>query len=449
MRLASILRSPGTALVVVGLATILSQALLTSASSDNTNDENHRHHQQQQQQQQQQRRHQEEFIVEELGTVNINTGLHKNGGVDFRTEGELPRIDFEHISSVASSSASDYEATEASIDEQSNEETDLQSKCLLFSDEFDKLDRSVWRPDRTLTGGGNYEFQSYDLNVTNTFVRDGIFYIRPTLTENRIGIKALRETGVLDFWGSDPGTQCTGNYDYGCFRVAGAGGNILNPVQSGMVRSVNAFKFRYGKVVVRAKMPKGKWIWPYGTWPASGEIDLLESRGNGPEYPGGGYDTVSSTLHWGPSYDYNRFQLTHAEYTLPRGQSFADEFHVFTMDWTPEGVKTYVDDDLLLNVTFNNMFKKGKFPAWMDNPWEGSDTAPFDQEFYLIMNVAVGGSAGYFPDGVGNKPWSDKSEHAVNEFYAAKDDWYPSWGPENGLDRALAVDYIRVYKHDC
>lgn len=65
------------------------------------------------------------------------------------------------------------------------------------------------------------------------------------------------------------------------------------------------------------------------------------------------------------------------------------------------------------------------------------------------MNVAVAGTAGYFPDGVGGKPWSDHSEHAVNEFYAAKDDWYPTWGPENGLDRALAVDYIRVYKHDC
>lgn len=66
----------------------------------------------------------------------------------------------------------------------------------------------------------------------------------------------------MDVWGTDPGTQCTGNYDYGCFRIAGAGGNILNPVQSGLVRSVNSFKFRFGKVEVRAKMPKGKWIWP-------------------------------------------------------------------------------------------------------------------------------------------------------------------------------------------
>jgi len=157
----------------------------------------------------------------------------------------------------------------------------------------------------------------------------------------------MRENGVLDMWGTDPGTQCTGNYDYGCFRVAGAGGNILNPIQSGLVRSVNSVKFRYGRVEVRAKMPIGKWIWPvrkgqrnlsfavvlffilrflkwypdspakfspgereqaiwmmpvhyqYGGWPASGEIDIVESRGNDPSYPAGGYNKVASTLHWG------------------------------------------------------------------------------------------------------------------------------------------------------
>lgn len=417
---------------------MMSLALLASASSHS----NKIHREQQKQKQQ------HEFILEDPG-ADIHSKLHKNGGVDFHMDGP-PRIDYLHTDAL-----SDHEAKQ--MDEQPKAEDP--QKCLLFSDEFDKLDRSIWRPDRTLTGGGNYEFQFYDLNITNIFVRDGIFYIRPTLTENRIGASALRETGVLDIWGMDPGSQCTGNYDYGCFRVAGAGGNILNPIQSGLVRTVNSFKFRYGKVVIRAKMPKGKWIWPaiwmlpayyqYGTWPASGEIDLVESRGNGPEYPGGGYDKVASTLHWGPSYEYNRFEMTHAEYALPAGRTFGDEFHVFTLDWTPEGIKTYVDDDLVLDVPLNDMFKKGKFPAWIDNLWEGSNAAPFDQEFYLIMNVAVGGTAGFFPDGVGNKPWSDKSEHAVNEFYAAKDDWYPTWGPESGLDRALAVDYIRVYKHDC
>ncbi|KAF8939050.1 hypothetical protein BGZ58_010805 [Dissophora ornata] len=340
-----------------------------------------------------------------------------------------------------------------------NSDTQPKDNCMLFGDEFDKLDNSKWRHDLTLTGGGNFEVQAYINNRTNTFVKNGIFYIRPTLTEYRIGADALHEGGVLDMWGTDPGTQCTGNYDYGCYRVAGAGGNILNPIQSGLIRSVNSFRFRYGRVEVKAKMPKGKWIWPaiwmlpahyqYGGWPASGEIDLVESRGNGPEYPAGGYDKVASTLHWGPSFEFNRFQMTHAEYALPSGKTFADDFHIFTLDWRPEGIKTFVDGNLLLDVPFNNMFKKGKFPSWVDNLWAGSNAAPFDQEFYLIMNVAVAGTAGYFPDGVGNKPWSDKSAHAVNEFYAAKDDWYPTWGPESGTDRALAVDYIRVYKHDC
>ncbi|KAF9292601.1 hypothetical protein BGZ68_000005 [Mortierella alpina] len=331
--------------------------------------------------------------------------------------------------------------------------------CLLFEDNFDKLDNSVWRHDMTMTGGGNFEFQMYINNRSVTFVRDGIFYIRPTLTEVRIGTDLLREGGVLDMWGMDPGTACTGNYNYGCFRVAGAGGNYLNPVQSGLVRSVNSFKFRYGKVQVRARMPKGKWLWPaiwmlpahyqYGNWPASGEIDLVESRGNGPEYEAGGHDQISSTLHWGPSYEFNRYTLTHENYSLPGGVSFSDDFHVFTLEWRAESLKTFVDDQLVLDVTFDDMYKKGKFPAWVDNIWTGSKNAPFDQEFYLIMNVAVGGASGYFPDNVGDKPWSDKSQHAVNEFYNSKPSWYPSWGPEDGLDRAMAVDYIRVYKNDC
>lgn len=122
----------------------------------------------------------------------------------------------------------------------------------------------------------------------------------------------------------------------------------------------------------------------YGAWPASGEIDLVESRGNGPEYPAGGYNKIASTLHWGPSYEYNRFPMTHAEYALPAGRTFADEFHVFTLDWTPQGIKTYVDDNLVLDVPLNDMFKKGNFPAWIDNLWEGSNAAPFDQEFYLV-----------------------------------------------------------------
>ncbi|KAG0278786.1 hypothetical protein BGZ95_003184, partial [Linnemannia exigua] len=465
----------GAILLALG-AVVLSISATTSFASTTDNET-----QAQQQQQQQQQHHGDhvdvngEFALDDstfhvafetsssIGSGVVAGELHKMIGVDYKPQG-ASRIDYTHVQQQQQQT--DFAIHDELENELENEDDNVQSndeqqsremkgetvgnanRCLLFSDEFDKLDNSVWRHDITLTGGGNFEVQAYLNNRTNTFVRDGIFYIRPTLTEYRIGARALHE-GILDVWGSDPGTQCTGNYDYGCFRVGGAGGNILNPVQSGLVRSVNSFKFRFGKVEVRAKMPKGKWIWPaiwmlpahyqYGGWPASGEIDLVESRGNGPDYPPGGYNKVASTLHWGPSYEFNRFPMTHNETSLPGGKTFADDFHIFTLDWTAQGIKTYVDGKLLLNVPFDNsMFSKGKFPPWVENLWASSNAAPFDQEFYMIMNVAVAGTAGYFPDGVGGKPWSDKSPHAVNEFYAAKADWYPTWGDENGLDRALA-----------
>ena len=81
---------------------------------------------------------------------------------------------------------------------------------------------------------------------------------------------------------------------YGCERTSGAGGNYLNPITSARLRSVNSFNFKYGRVEFKAKVPKGDWIWPalwllprdnaYGMWPSSGEIDVMETRGNGPSY---------------------------------------------------------------------------------------------------------------------------------------------------------------------
>jgi hypothetical protein len=62
------------------------------------------------------------------------------------------------------------------------------------------------------------------------------------------------------------------------------------------------------------------------------------------------------------------------------------------------------------------------------NPWFGQgNNAPFDQEFYFVLNVAVGGTSGYFLDGVGGKPWTNTDPHAVNAFWNAQAQWYPSW----------------------
>ena len=73
--------------------------------------------------------------------------------------------------------------------------------------------------------------------------------------------------------------------------------------------------------------------------------------------------------------------------------------------------------------------------------------APFDSEFYLIINVAVGGVNGYFPDNAVNgghdKPWENSSGHAAADFWSKKDDWYPTWSD----DSSLQIRDIKVYQN--
>jgi hypothetical protein len=72
------------------------------------------------------------------------------------------------------------------------------------------------------------------------------------------------------------------------------------------------------------------------------------------------------------------------------------------------------------------------------------DNTPFDQEFYLILDVAIGGTNGYFEDGVGNKPWGDGSLLAPGEFWQANPIWLPTWG--EGDKRGMTVQSVKMYK---
>lgn len=105
-----------------------------------------------------------------------------------------------------------------------------------------------------------------------------------------IGEANLRNGYDMNIWGGSPADYCTQNQFYGCERYSGGGGNYLNPIMSARIRTVNSFKFKHGRVEFKAKLPLGDWIWPalwlmpaqnaYGTWPTSGEIDVMESKGN-------------------------------------------------------------------------------------------------------------------------------------------------------------------------
>jgi hypothetical protein len=324
---------------------------------------------------------------------------------------------------------------------------------LALDEEFNTFDLSLWKHDITLAGGGNWEFQAYSNNRSNSYVKDGVLYLHPTLLADDIGADGVTTPGTtLDYWGGTPADLCTAPNFYGCFRESGGGGNFLNPIKSAAVRTAESFTFKYGRVEVKARLPQGDWLWPaiwmlprwnnYGQWPASGEIDIMESRGNAPSYPPGGYDMFGSTLHWGPGWTDNAFHLTH-EVLKPNVDLTAD-FHTYGLIWTETYIGTYFDTESrpVLNFSIDESFWDlggwARNPHWK-NPWQyGGKNAPFDQEFYLVINLACGGLTGYFPDGNG-KPWSNTGAHPVNDFWNSKTQWYPTW------KKPFAIDSVKVW----
>uniref|UniRef100_F7BJS1 Uncharacterized protein n=1 Tax=Ciona intestinalis TaxID=7719 RepID=F7BJS1_CIOIN len=340
---------------------------------------------------------------------------------------------------------------------------------LIFEETWDQFDLNRWQHEITMSGGGNWEFEYYTNNRTNSYVRDNTLFIKPTLTADHYGEEFL-STGTLDLWGGSPADLCTMNAFWGCQRT-GSGSNYINPIQSARLRTVNSFSFKYGRVEIEAKMPTGDWIWPamwllpktnsYGSWPASGEIDICESRGNtdlkDDQGVSHGNDAMGSTLHWGPYWPVNAYEKTTKE-TLNRHGTFASEFHSYVMDWDENKIKFTIDGEELMTVDpgASGFWEFGEFDTvapGSDNPWKDTKNkmTPFDQEFYLILNVAVGGTNGFFPDtwtnGKGAKPWNNNSPTAFKDFWMGKNSWYPTWQPDvnNGENAAMQVKTIRVW----
>lgn len=196
-----------------------------------------------------------------------------------------------------------------------------------------------------------------------------------------------------------------------------------------------------------------KW-YIYSTWPASGEIDIVESRGNihfeNYKKEEIGVHQVSSTLHWGPHPNFNRYRLTH--FTKNNSVGFHKDFHKYQFEWTPEYIKFLIDDEELgiVKPPIGGFWELGKFADdGIENPWKGSSskTAPFDDEFYIIINLAVGGTT-FFSDAGRNypnkKPWLNNSTCPMKYFWENKIQWLPTWNIHTD-DSHLKVDYIRVW----
>jgi len=134
----------------------------------------------------------------------------------------------------------------------------------------------------------------------------------------------------------------------------------------------------------------------YGPWPKSGEIDIMESRGNNHTYPQGGNNVISSTLHWGPSHDADGYWKTNYKRQALHS-TYSDSFHTFGLEWSEKYLFTFIDTRLA-QVGYTKFaqpfWSRGDFgpsssngTAWVD-PWSGpgsNDATPFDQDFYLIL----------------------------------------------------------------
>lgn len=323
---------------------------------------------------------------------------------------------------------------------------------LIFQDEFDYLNTNVWKHEVNVNGGYNNEFQVYDKDNANSYVRDGVLYIKPTLTLDKFGGNTeYLYNGYLKL------EECTGYGASECEKQASYP-YILPPAYSARLRTLGAFSFRYGKIQVRAQLPSGDYTWPaiwllpeesrYGQWPRSGEIDLMEARGNRQLYDTNGVnigsEQTASTLHFGPAEGYNGHMLAHGSKNTAPGQGFDRDFHVYELEWAYDHMRFSVDGQEYKSIYPPNggFFELGQFPNNVPNIWNGAENfkmAPFDQNFHFILNVAVGGD--YFPN-LDGRPWPDFSPQAYLDFWNAKNSWNPSWSGENA---AMKIDYIRVY----
>lgn len=208
---------------------------------------------------------------------------------------------------------------------------------LLFQEEFSgtTLNNSVWNYDLgngcpNLCGWGNNERQLYtEENVT---IKDG-----------QLCIKATKNDSTY---------------------------------KSGKIHTKDKFEFMYGVVEVRAKLPKGHGLWPAiwmlgndidtNTWPACGEIDIMEYVGKEPHVIFTSLHTPSS---FGNTVNSKKTKVTNVE----------DDFHVYTMKWTKDAITFHIDKEEVY--TYNPKEKNEK-------------TWPYDKPFYLITNMAIGGNFG-------------------------------------------------------
>jgi beta-glucanase (GH16 family) len=244
---------------------------------------------------------------------------------------------------------------------------------LVWSDEFNApngsaVDASKWVSETGGEGWGNDELESYTGRLENASQQDG-----------NLVIKVLQE------------------------KYKGADGVARN-YTSARLKTQGKFSQTYGRFEARIKIPSGQGIWPAfwmlgddidkPGWPGCGEIDIMENVGKEPAI-------VHGTIH-GPGY--SGANGIGSPYALAANLRFADDFHLFAVEWEPNAIRFYVDDHLFATRTPAELPPGTK---WV-----------YDHPYFLLLNVAVGGGWPGNPD-----------ETTV-------------------FPQTLLVDYVRVYERE-
>ena len=226
--------------------------------------------------------------------------------------------------------------------------------ALVWSDEFNGPDGSApdsskWTYDLGGKGWGNKELECYTNRLQNAHIQGG-----------NLVITAQQES----FTCSD---------------------GVSSGYTSARLKTQGLFTQAYGRFEARIKIPAGQGMWPafwmlgknISTvgWPASGEIDIMENIGKEP-------GTVHGSLH-GPSTASRTSDAT-AIFSLPAGQNLADAFHLYAVEWEPGVVRFYLDTNL--------------YATFTQSQWPAGGAWVFDHPFFVILNVAVGGTWPGSPD---------------------------------------------------
>ena len=255
-------------------------------------------------------------------------------------------------------------------------EADLlkQGYQLKWQDNFDGnfLNRADWNVELHEKGWVNSEWQEYVDSDKNIQVKDGKLLIKPVETVNADGTRSYT---------------------------------------SGRINTQGKHDFKYGYFECRAKVPTGKgylpafWMMPtdenlYGQWPKCGEIDIMEVMGQET-------NKAYGTIHYGEPHDQSQGTCT-----VDAKNNFADQYHTYACDWEPGKITWYID-----GVKFH---EESDWFSAKSGQGEVAYPAPFDQPFYVILNLAVGGNWPGNPD--------------------ADADYINS--------ESLYVDYVRVYQKE-